>query len=196
VCLLRGTDWIFWILLRKISGFQRALNGSGCYSPSSHCVYLGSIRGRSMCDMCWTKWHWDRNFSQCFCQYQSTTAINPPLLSTHHCYQPATVINPPLLSTHHCYQHTTAINTPLLSTHHCYQPTTAINSPLLHTHLYLNTTTYIRGTSGRCLRTPKQRNDLSKCENIGEKSASILFIVRLQTVALADTRHCSSCRSH
>ena len=71
-----------------------------------------------------------------------------------------------------------------VSNHHC--------SILLFTLILL---VCIRGTTGRGLGNSKQRNDLSTCENIGEKSASVLFIVRLQKVALADTRQCFACLS-
>jgi hypothetical protein len=39
---------------------------SGGYSPASHRGGPGSIPGRSMWDLWWTKWHWDRFLSEYF----------------------------------------------------------------------------------------------------------------------------------
>jgi hypothetical protein len=50
----------FCIFLRESNSSPRPHHGSGCWSPASHRRGPGSILGRSIWDLWWTKWHWDR----------------------------------------------------------------------------------------------------------------------------------------
>jgi hypothetical protein len=65
-----GSGWVF-----------RPCLGSGGYLPAYHPGGSGSIPGRSMSDLWWTKWQWDRFFSQRFSF--PVLSIIPPMLHTH-----------------------------------------------------------------------------------------------------------------
>jgi hypothetical protein len=59
-------------------------------AQASHNGGPGSIPGHYMRDLWWTKWHWDRFFSQYFCfpcQYHYTSASNLSSSSTCCSYQ-------------------------------------------------------------------------------------------------------------
>jgi hypothetical protein len=58
------TDKSTFFFVRFVLG--RPCNGSDGYSPASHRGGPGSIPGQSMWDLWWTKWHWDRFFSEYF----------------------------------------------------------------------------------------------------------------------------------
>jgi hypothetical protein len=54
-------------------------HGWGSYSPASHFWGPGLYPGHSMWDLWWTKWYWDRFFSEFF---------GFPLLMSFHCCSP------------------------------------------------------------------------------------------------------------
>jgi hypothetical protein len=48
-------------------GCVEQCHGLGVQSLASHCGDPGSRTGQSMWDLWWTKWHWDRLFSEFIC---------------------------------------------------------------------------------------------------------------------------------
>jgi hypothetical protein len=60
----RKRHFIDWISLSTVS--IRHIRGEPWLRPASHRGGLGSLPGQCMWELWWTKWHWDRFFSEIF----------------------------------------------------------------------------------------------------------------------------------